>query len=606
MQLASGTLLQGGKYRIIRTLGQGGFGITYEAEQIALGQTVAIKEFYMRDCCERRTNSLALNIGIGAQRDLVLRFKAKFIKEAKTISNFKHNNIVKILDIFEDNETAYYVMECLSGGSLAHLLAISGQLSEESAIRYIRQVASALDYVHEHNTVHMDVKPSNILLDSQGNAVLIDFGTSKHYDSVGEQTTTTPIGYSKGYAPLEQYRDGDVSQFKPATDIYALGATLYTLVTGKIPPEAPVIVNEGGLDRVSGISDNVWATISNAMMPRFIDRPQSVSEFLNILLDEATVVNDRNNIEEEVEQVYEEYYIKGNETIKKNPVPGLFLHETHNRLSDKWRSWYEINGQKCTDYFEGGSHSIEGFLLRADSYFYVLPSDYLEREQLVKWDIYFRTSIGGYGIWNLANLRGYYPAFPDAVPSTKTYEWEGAKYPCDAERWLWVYISDSHQEIIAIYPDYAVLLSLHITQYSTLKKIALDCRGRVFAQEVSRINRDFVNEAHVEAKGAIRTVLNSKSSESVKRTQDTEGIKSHLENCRAIEYVKSTLPPCDTERELACPKTDAKGYYLIERAGAVGMRHYLDDGRIQEIFPFYGKDDVDFEDAWLRLHPNDD
>jgi serine/threonine protein kinase len=284
MQLKPDTLLQGGKYRIIRTLGQGGFGITYEAEQNLLRRKVAIKEFFMKDCCERDEDTCRMTVGTGSQRALVEKFRGKFIREAQMISGMDHPHIVRIWDVFEENGTAYYVMDYLSGGCLTDKVKKEGPLSEAKAEEYIRQVADALAYIHSQNTVHLDVKPSNILLNSKGEAVLIDFGISKHYDDTGEQTSSTPVGISKGYAPLEQGRDGDVSQFGPSTDIYALGATLYYLVTGIVPPEASII-NEDGLSKPLGVSDRIWTAIVGAMQPRRKDRPQSSNAFLSVLDD---------------------------------------------------------------------------------------------------------------------------------------------------------------------------------------------------------------------------------------------------------------------------------------------------------------------------------
>ena len=281
MNLPANTSLQSGKYRIIRTLGQGGFGITYEAEQVLLHRKVALKEFFMKDCCERDTSTSQVSVGTGAQRDLVNKFRGKFIREAQMIAELDHPHIVRVLDVFEENGTAYYVMDYLPGGSLADKVRREGPLPEDRAEEYIRQVSGALSCIHARNTVHLDVKPSNILLNAKEQAVLIDFGISKHYDAAGEQTSSTPVGLSKGYAPLEQGRDGDVSQFKPSTDIYALGATLYHLVTGLVPPEAS-IVNEDGLERPAGISDRVWHVIERSMQPRRKDRPQSIAEFLSL------------------------------------------------------------------------------------------------------------------------------------------------------------------------------------------------------------------------------------------------------------------------------------------------------------------------------------
>ena len=286
MQLQTGTSLQNGKYVIIRVLGQGGFGITYEAEQVLLHKKVAVKEFFMKDCCERDSVTSQVSVGTGTQRDLVTKFRGKFIREAQILAEFKHPHIVRVLDVFEENNTAYYVMENLSGGSLSERIKEKGRFSESQAEKYICQIADALDYIHARNTTHLDVKPSNILLDEDGNAVLIDFGISKHYDSSGEQTSSTPVGISKGYAPLEQSREGDVSLFKPSTDIYALGATLYYLVSGMVPPEASILYEEG-LQRPEGITDRIWHTIEGAMQPKRKDRPQNVAEFLALLRGQA-------------------------------------------------------------------------------------------------------------------------------------------------------------------------------------------------------------------------------------------------------------------------------------------------------------------------------
>ena len=280
--LSAGSLLQSGKYKIVKTLGQGGFGITYLAEQVALDRQVAIKEFFMKDCCERDCDGPAVIVGSGLRQELADKFRRKFIREAKMIAGFSHQGIVRIFDIFEENGTAYYVMEYILGGSLAELVKNKGCLSENDAEKYIRQTANALNYIHNHHTVHLDIKPANILLDDKGDVLLIDFGISKHYDDFGEQTSTSPVCYSKGFAPIEQGRDGDVSQFGPSTDIYSLGATLYYLLTGVLPPEASIVV-EDGLERPKELSERMWKAIDTAMKPRKKDRPQSIDAFLALL-----------------------------------------------------------------------------------------------------------------------------------------------------------------------------------------------------------------------------------------------------------------------------------------------------------------------------------
>lgn len=284
MKLKEGTLLQGGRYRIDRVLGQGGFGITYLGEHAMLGRKLAIKEFFMKGFCNRDTETSGISVGSEGSREIVERFRMKFIKEARSIYRLRHKHIIHVIDVFEENGTAYYVMEHVGGGSLADKVA-SGALPEADAVRYIRQVASALEYVHSKNVMHLDVKPANILLSEGDNAILIDFGLAKQYDNEGHQTSTTPVGISHGYAPLEQYRRGGVSTFSPATDIYSLGATLYKLVTGSTPPEASDVNDDGLPPMPETISASVRAAIEKAMQPRRKDRPQSISEFIALLDD---------------------------------------------------------------------------------------------------------------------------------------------------------------------------------------------------------------------------------------------------------------------------------------------------------------------------------
>lgn len=287
MTLQPGSLLQGGKYKIEQILGQGGFGITYLGVQTGLNRRVAIKEFFMKEYCNRDHITSQVHVATDGSRELVGRYRQKFLKEAQTIAVFEHPCIVKIYDIFEENGTAYYVMEYIGNGSLKDKVDREGKLPEPLALKYIRQVADALDYVHGRNIVHLDVKPSNILLRSNDMPVLIDFGISKRYDETGSQTSSTPVGISKGYAPLEQYQQGGVENFQPATDIYSLGATLYFLLTGKQPPEATVVYNDGLPAFPSFVSQSVAEAVRIAMNPKVKERPQRIGEFLEQLEDKT-------------------------------------------------------------------------------------------------------------------------------------------------------------------------------------------------------------------------------------------------------------------------------------------------------------------------------
>ena len=289
-ELVKGTLLQGGKYKIEKVLGQGGFGITYLASQVQLDRKVCIKEFFFKQFCERDAATTHVTLGTKSNRELVDKFMQKFVKEARTISQLDHQNIIRIHDIFEENGTAYYVMEYHCGGSLGDLVKDGVPLPEVDAVRYVTQIADAVGYIHEQRINHLDIKPGNILLDRKGCGVLIDFGLSKQYDESGDQTSSTPVAISHGYAPMEQYNLGGVSTFTPQSDIYSLGATLYKLVTGATPPQANEIFNDGLPELPAHLSDGVKKAIEQSMQPRKNDRPATVEEFISLLSSDAPVV----------------------------------------------------------------------------------------------------------------------------------------------------------------------------------------------------------------------------------------------------------------------------------------------------------------------------
>ena len=282
--LSSESSLQGGRYRIVSMLGSGGFGITYLGTQTGLERNIVIKEFFMSGYCLRDEYSNLITVPTVSNVEFVERFKDKFLKEARHIAQLKHPNIVNIIDVFEENGTAYYVMDFIEGGSLVEKVQREGPLPENVAKRYILQIADALNYIHQRYMNHLDVKPGNIMLSRNDNAILIDFGLSKQYDSqTGHQTSTTPVGISHGYAPMEQYKEGGVSEFSPETDIYSLGGTLYYLLTGERPPVSQEI-NEDGLRLDQLKAKNVsWPTISaiiNAMKPRKKERTHDINTFI--------------------------------------------------------------------------------------------------------------------------------------------------------------------------------------------------------------------------------------------------------------------------------------------------------------------------------------
>lgn len=278
--LQQGTILNDA-YRIDKTLGAGGFGITYLATHVKLKKQVCIKELFLADYCARQADGSVTCESAGA-RQMFADYRQKFDKEAQTLASIDFTNIVNVTDIFEENGTEYYVMKLLPGGSLAQRVKQAGRLDSDTARVITLQVASALGLLHSNNTCHLDVKPGNIMFDADGLAVLIDFGISKHYDGGGNQTSATPAGVSAGYAPIEQYQGG-IDRFSPESDIYSLGATLYYMVTGQVPPEASQLVN----DRLPALPYDVAPDIANAiqaaMQPRRADRPQSIAQFVSLL-----------------------------------------------------------------------------------------------------------------------------------------------------------------------------------------------------------------------------------------------------------------------------------------------------------------------------------
>lgn len=283
MNLQQGTLLQGGKYKILRYINSGGFGCTYEAVHLMLDKKVAIKEFFVKDFCNRDENSVNITVGTTSKVGLVSKLKKKFIDEAVALCKLHHSNIVSVTDVFEENGTAYYVMEYIEGSSLNELIKTRGKLDEQTSLRYIRQVSEALGYVHSQNRLHLDIKPGNIMIDKKDNAILIDFGASKQYDEANGENTSTLMGKTPGYAPLEQMGN-EVTQFYPATDIYSLGATLYKALTGITPLSANFLASGEELEPLpDNISENTKKAIYESMNINKKKRPQSIAEFIEIL-----------------------------------------------------------------------------------------------------------------------------------------------------------------------------------------------------------------------------------------------------------------------------------------------------------------------------------
>lgn len=293
MNLPNGHLLQNGKYRLTHVVGQGGFGITYRGVWYtevkgSLGTVktevpICVKEYFFKDYCYREPGSQAVKVHSETGKVLFNKFKEKLIKEAKILSEVHHPYIVNVLEVFEENNTAYIAMEYISGFSLKYMLEKNGILPEATILKYVRQIGEALQFVHDKSILHLDIKPSNILIDKNGNARLIDFGVSKRYDIEQEETSTTMLTLSKGFASIEQYDNEGIQVFSPRPDIYSLGATMYNLLTGKIPTEsilraARPLQNPSEIN--AAISPKTEAVIIKAMQIIPADRFETVGEML--------------------------------------------------------------------------------------------------------------------------------------------------------------------------------------------------------------------------------------------------------------------------------------------------------------------------------------
>lgn len=296
MNLPNGYLLQKGKYKLKQVIGQGGFGITYKGiwhteVKGSLGAMrtevpVCIKEYFFKDYCVRDAYSFRVKVHSDTGKLLFDKFKEKLIKEAKILSEVHHPYIVNVLEVFEENNTAYIAMEYIAGNSLKDKLAKEGMLPEAEVLRYIHQIGEALQFVHQKNILHLDIKPSNILIDKENNARLIDFGVSKRYDVGEQETSTTMLTLSKGFASIEQYDNEGIQSFSPCPDIYSLGATMYNLLTGKIPTESILRATRPlakPRELNPAISEQTEQVILKAMEIIPANRYQSVEEMMNAL-----------------------------------------------------------------------------------------------------------------------------------------------------------------------------------------------------------------------------------------------------------------------------------------------------------------------------------
>lgn len=281
-ELQPGMTLQDGKYIIEKVLGAGGFGITYYARHTSLDQHYAIKEFFIDGRCVRNTMHHTVNLqGIGPE--MFEKYRKKFTEEAQTLAKLDHPNIVRVIDVFEENETSYIVMPFIEGKTLESLVEKNGPLDYGLSINYIGQIASAVGYIHKRNILHRDIKPDNIMITDDNHAILIDFGSAREFIQDKTQHQTSIL--TKGYAPIEQYSSN--SRKGAYTDIYSLGAVLYYVLTSTKPMDATERLSETMPEPKEinpQIGENVNRTIMKAMQLKHENRHQTIDEFMQDLL----------------------------------------------------------------------------------------------------------------------------------------------------------------------------------------------------------------------------------------------------------------------------------------------------------------------------------
>ena len=307
--LFQGTILHGKSYdyEIVKALGQGSFGITYLASVKMRGELgsidatvyIAIKEFFMHEVNGRD----GATVTSGNKAEFFEKYKIKFIKEAINLSKLHHDNIIHVFEVFEANNTVYYTMEYVAGASLDELIKKHNRILEDEALKYAKQIGNAVNFMHCHNMLHLDLKPSNIMLHN-GKAIVIDFGLSQLYT----EEPRIPIGITEGYAPLEQgnYNGTKVNNLPISIDVYAFGATMFKMLTGHKPPVASDILNEGfpsdGLS-AKGVSQRLIEIISKSMEPLPKNRFQSMEEVLKqIELFHGNVMQDYTSNDKDTEK----------------------------------------------------------------------------------------------------------------------------------------------------------------------------------------------------------------------------------------------------------------------------------------------------------------
>ena len=274
-----------GAYRIDKHLASGGFGNTYAVTHLGFNEKMAVKEFYMSGVNEREADHVSVSVSNAQQQAQYDEQLEKFKKEARRLRSLNSDNIVHVYDLFDENGTSYYVMDYIDGESLSARLNRTGKPIEESEVeKILTQLLNALQEVHNNHLWHLDLKPANIMQDRKGVVHLIDFGASKQLSAEGGATASSALCFTPGYAPPEQVEQ-NMDKFGPWTDFYALGATLFNLLTAQKPPQSSDIneLPEQAFAPLNAVGSGMRNLVVWLMQTNRTRRPQNVEEISSYL-----------------------------------------------------------------------------------------------------------------------------------------------------------------------------------------------------------------------------------------------------------------------------------------------------------------------------------
>ena len=272
--LAMGSLLDD-RYMIGGVLGKGGFGITYLAYDIKLEKRIAVKEYYPRGIASRGNDRITVSAADVDSNKTFNDGAERFYREAELVSQFNGNpNIVNVYDFFRENDTVYFTMGYLQGETLKTYINEKGVITEGQAMNVYKCVTNALLITHSMNILHRDISPDNIMLCSDGTIKLLDFGAARQV--IAEESHSLSVILKQGFAPLEQYQKK--GKQGPWTDIYALGATVFTALTGDFLDDPMSRMEDDSEFEANrhGISEGLWSIIRKSTMLRIGDRYQDI------------------------------------------------------------------------------------------------------------------------------------------------------------------------------------------------------------------------------------------------------------------------------------------------------------------------------------------